>query len=333
MPRRRRYFESRATYEVNFRVRSGLPFVCKELITLLLKSAIARTQRDEKVYLSHCHWMANHCHNMVVSRDINQLKNFYAEVQKKICDYIKRLLNLEQLDLWEGNISVIRIADFAAAKERIAYFYANPARANLVDSIEQYPGYTTHRIFQSARDSIRARHTELVPWIQCPAITPLPSASITETQDKFLTERLIKSARKKHKLTFHPNIWMRCFGRISPTEVKKANHDIALMIVALEDEARIRRAKENKTVLGARRLLKQPFMREHTPRKYGRRIFVIARDQKIRRRFIKIVQWVDDLCTSIYERWKRCDYSAEWPPGTFMPPRPLFANKLDVGWA
>ena len=148
------------------RVREGLPFAPKRLVELLLKSSLARTQRDFKVTLCHFLWMGNHAHIMVVGRDADQLTRFYGEVQKRITDYLKRLLGKRHLSLWEGEPSVILVADYEAALNRVAYYYANPAMANLNDCIEGYPGLSSFNFFRNAPSQIDDAWSETVPWVR-----------------------------------------------------------------------------------------------------------------------------------------------------------------------
>ena len=328
MPRRRRYYEAGGLYEITIRTRKDLPFPCKQSIILLIKSALARTQRDVKVRLVHIVWMGNHAHILVICSDARQLTNFYGELQKKITDYMKRLLDLNYLDLWEGSPSVIRIADLEAAKERVAYFYANPARANLVDSIAKYPGYSSFRAFADTTHKLLNRHTEKVRWIRCPAVPKVPTRNLSECQDRHLTETLLKSAQVSHGLTIFPNLWMACFGVKETDEIRQVNQEIVQRIEALEAQARELRREKGIKPLGVSALIKQPLMLPHTPKKYSRRIFVIARSKEIRIKYIKFVQSICEKCQELYQRRKRLDFSFAWPPGTFPPPLPMFGNAL-----
>jgi hypothetical protein len=120
---------------------------------------------------------------------------------------------------------------------------------------------------------------------------------------------------------------MSCFG-VLRDEIEEINKDILWKLRGHEDEARSKRNTKGVLVLGAKRLIKQALMLIHTPKKYSRRIFVIARDKLARRDYIELVKSISDLCSECYQRWKRCDFSFVWPPGTFPPPRPLMANAL-----
>ena len=85
---------------------------------------------------------------------------FYGEIQKRITDMLKRLLGLEYLEIWEGEPTVAEILDLEKAIERIAYFYANPAQDKLVDSIEEFPGFSSWYDYKKALGKINSEHKE-----------------------------------------------------------------------------------------------------------------------------------------------------------------------------
>ena len=326
MPRRRRFIESNALYEFSVRTREGLPFVCRIFMTLLIKSAIARTQRDVKVLLSHFLWMGNHAHFLVVSRDAEQMTRFYGELQKRLTDYLKRLFGLHHLQLWEGSISIIKIADVESAVERIAYLYANPARANLVDSITRYPGYSSYSAFTTATDGVLHKVSEKVPWVQAPAVTAPQTDTFTDAQDRFLAGHLRAKATKEHTLRVFPNLWLRCFGITAPREVARYRAMVLGAIEAHEQRAREARKLSGKPLLGPAALKKQSFRRRHTPKSHERRIFIIAKDIATRINYINWMNTISTRCRELYEQWKKLDFSGLWPPGVFKPPPPLAAN-------
>lgn len=325
--RRRRYIESAALYEITIRARRGLPLPPKEVLLLLIESAMARTQRNSKVFICHFVWMGNHSHVLVVTKDARALTAFYGELQKRITDYMKRLLGARHMDLWEGRCSVARIADYDAAIERIAYFYANPARANLVESIEQYPGSTSYHAFKSCKESLLAHQIRRTVWVRAPAVPKLPSSAPTESQDRRLAETLRQGARKA-RFAIYPHLWLRCFGLTSPSDVATAKEEVIEQLNQLENDARQDREAKGLSTFGAKLLIRQPVMKDHIPKKYGRRIFVIARNKETRLAYIKHVNDICEICDECYRRWLRADFDFVWPPGTFPPPYPMSANVL-----
>jgi hypothetical protein len=78
---------------------------------------------------------------------------------------LKRLLGKKHLTLWQKNgTGAFLIPDLETVKERIAYFYNNPTKANLVDTIEQYPGLNTWEIFKNSDNSIDYEFKKDCPW-------------------------------------------------------------------------------------------------------------------------------------------------------------------------
>jgi len=325
--RHRRYIESGAMYELCFRAREGLPFPPLRVIDLIIKSALARAQREGLLQLCHDIWLSNHAHLIVRALDAKGLVKFYAETQKRITDYLKKFLNLEYLDLWEERIMVARIYDLAKAKERIRYLYLNPARANLVDSINEYPGVSSWLAFTTVSPSVKAQYKEKVPWIRLPSVEPLPSRTLTKTQDLHITTKLKESAEIEHDLTLEPNVWMLAFGITSEEEIKEINQDIFQMIGEGETALKLERAKEGKRSFGAERLQREAILKPHTPKKKERCIFVLSSINELRVSFIKSYQSLCQYCAELYEEFVR-GIPVHWPPGILAPACVPLANAL-----
>ena len=143
MPQAPRQIKSNHLYEICFRARENLPLPVTNYMKLLISCILSRTQRDFKVDICHHLWQGNHPHIVAILKDADQARCFYMELQKKLTDAIKRLLGLEYLHIWAGTPRVIEIPDLESAIKMIAYYYANPAAAHLVESIEQYPGLSS----------------------------------------------------------------------------------------------------------------------------------------------------------------------------------------------
>jgi hypothetical protein len=329
MSRRRRWLKSRRCYEICFRARRGLPFVALRAIKFLLGAILARVQRDDKVILCHDIWNGSHCHLIIVTRDGEQCKRFYGEVQKSITDSIKRLLGLRHLTLWEGNATVAEIADFESAIERISYLYANPAQDNLVESIEQFPGYVSWRDFQRCKTSLTQETKAIFPWVRLPSIQRLNSPKLSLSQDGNLV-KVLKERNKgtQHELVRRPNEWMRCFGINQDSDVSEANDKIIKRLRDRESRAREDREAAGKKVLGAGKLLSTPIMMDHEPKKHSRKIFLLSTINELRIQMIKDFKSFCDECRECYLSWRKGDFTVEWPPGAFKPPMPPSSNLL-----
>ena len=328
MPRGRRYFESGNLYEVTFRATEGLPLPARPLIETLIKSALARAQRDQKVTLIDFMWMGNHAHLLVIAWDAKQASDFYAELQKNISEYIKRLLGLERLSLWEGRPTVALVPDLKSAMARKVYFYLNPVRANLVDSVSKYPGYSSFKGFCSKKNSPLLRISERVPFIRQSAVPKAPVSDLTIRQERALHDKILKRSQRHHRVNFFPNLWAAVFGVTKPEEIAALNAEIFKEVESLERFIRAERLEKGCRVIGQEKLLLQPLMLPHIPKTRSRKVFVICGDKELRMAIIKAKREIEDRCEQCFQRWKQGDYSVEWPPGTFRPPMPPSANTV-----
>ncbi len=327
MARRRRYFESGRMYEITIRARTGLPFPHWCLIQLLLASALARTQRSSYVTLCHFLWMANHAHILVVVQDADSCKRFYMELQKKITDYMKRLLGRHYLDLWEGEPAVIAILDLDKAVDRVRYLYSNPAKANLVETIRDFPGYSTWSYFSEVSAELTARYVSRTPWVRQYHIQPLKRGLISRSEDERFAATLREKPRKFHELAVLPNAWMRCFNITEGRDVAAVNRRILGLIQDSEESFRNTRKAEHKGVLGAERLRREPITKEHTPKKNDQKIFAMASDKEVRIDYIQKVLSICEQCADLARRQRRGERVC-WPPGVFPSPLPMMASAL-----
>lgn len=319
MPRARRQIFSGSCYEICFRANSTLPFAAYQVIKLIIKSSIARAQRDEKLTLCHDIWNGSHNHLFVVCKDAEQLTKFYMEVEKKITEYLKRLLGIKALNIWEERTTVAQVLDVPTAIKRIAYFYSNPAQDNLVDSIEKFPGLSSWREFRQAHNKLEAKSQEKVPWIRQPTVPLAKSPSLTPDEDLRLV-RLIKLRNKEtHKLERYYNAWMKCFEITTDEEVSEINQQIFEVIRENENEARLKRKLESKPLMGVKALCSQPILKPHTPKKKERKIYVICSDKETRIAFIHRFKEFCLKCYECYQLMLRGEIDIHWPDGAFRP--------------
>lgn len=326
MPHARRRIISGNCYELCFRARSTLPFVAYQVIKLIVSSCLARTQRDNKVTLCHDIWEGSHAHLFLIAKDSQQCIKFYDELQKKITDSLKRLLGIEHLSIWEGHVTVAHIADKDAALDRISYFYANPAQDNLVETIDDFPGYSSWEIFNRfSQKSVRAKSVEVRPWIRLPSIPLAPDRVLTPKQDMALVQTIVESNKDNHKLVRYPNAWMKVFGVTEPEKVKELNQEILKRVREREKEAKSIRTKP---VMGKAKMCYQPILKPHTPKKRDRKIYVITSINELRMRLIAEFKEFSEECRRCYHQMRLGNFNVRWPLGAFKPPIGPNANIL-----
>lgn len=315
-------------YELCFRAKQGLPLPPTLTINAIIAGIMARAQRDSKVTLCHYLWMSNHVHCILVIKDSNKGIKFYMELQKKLTDAIKKLLKLDRLNLWEGTPMIALIPDLETVMERITYLYANPSQADLELDIDKYCGLSSWGEFIKANNELNTQSSKTVPWIRQRDLEALPCRALSRNQDKFFSEKFKTNAKKHHDLTIEPNAWMKCFN-VKEFETQEINSKIKNSIRFREKLSIERRAKLGKSVLGSHRLVAQAILKDHTPKKKSKRIFVICHDKDLRIACITEHQDFLALRKEIYLQWKLGDFSSSWPPGCYRPSMPTLANAVE----
>ena len=324
MPRIRRRIESNCCYSLVFRARETLPFSCQKLVKLLTKSAIARTQHNDKVILCHDIWNGSHPHIIMLSKDSAAVVAFHGQIKKRVTDSMKRLLGLKHLTIWEGNNVPAKLGELGDAMDQIAYLYANPAQDNLQDSIELFPGLSSWNEFNRSLDTLGAKTQEWVPWVRMPTVPVLESRVLEPHMDRKLTKLIRRLNKQQERIVREPNAWMRAYGVVDDDRVKEINQEILKLVRAKERIARELRAENNQKVLGSQALLEQPVLMEHEPKKHGNRISIICKNKWLRIALIENYKAFLKACRVCWLRYCDGEYDIEWPPGAFKPPlRPL----------
>lgn len=326
--RNRRVIYSDMVYELTLRVKEGLPFIPNQLMNQLLKSAMAQASHVSGMSVCHYLWMSNHAHIILVTKDPEALTQFYGIVKKSLTDFVKRLLGVSRLNLWEST-GVHLLATAETVLDRIGYLYANPAAANLVDEIQSYPGANSYQSFVSSKGKIDFDACEQVPWIRAKYVKKLEDLLVTTEVDSKLVQSIRSKAFYSNKLQIQPNAWMRCFS--ADSQQASIWHNRALgKVISKEESARALRIEEGKPVLGVAALLNQPIMAAFIPRKYQRGVFVICEDKWKRIEIIAKVKSVQKLARKLYLDKFRYGIDVRWPLGTLPPRAPLQACALRV---
>jgi hypothetical protein len=314
-----RRIQNNHIYEICLRTGEGLPFSCSELINSLLIGIMARANRDDKVKVCHFVWLANHAHILLVANRPEDFCAYYGEVMKKVTETFKALFGITRLDLWQGRISVIELITLEDVEERIAYFYLNPARANLVSSIEKYPGLSSWHFFQSTSGCVDAFYTQPVKWYRYNELPPLLGDS--DSTDIHSVSRLNPlKGYTKESFILQPNVWMKSFGIETPEEVKAINRRIINAVNSEQAALKAHRCAEGKSVIGTDRLKQEtPTLSGWKPKKNGRRIFIVCRNISLRKEYIREYKNFCQCCAEARQRVLAGLKNVFWPQGAFIP--------------
>ncbi len=299
------------------RARQGLPLPPTETTNEIVAGIYGRAQRDEKVTLCNFVEMNNHSHILAMPETPKLFTDFYKELKKGITDSLKALLGLPHLTLWEDRSTAAVVPTLEDVIERLVYIFCNPAKAGLVDSIDDFPGLSSWHAFKTCKPSVHVAVSIPVRCYHKAAIPRLPEGDIlTEEEDKRFVSHLRRSEDVfEHELIIRPLAWLELFGITEKKQVQAVRDRVIRLVY--EQEAKHRKERAH-PVMGAQRLRSQPYLKPHTPAKKERKLFVISGDKKIRKQIIAFVRQISEKCRQCYERFKQ-GLPVIWPEGVFIP--------------
>ncbi len=173
--------------------------------------------------------------------------------------------------------------------------------SNLVDNIDHYPNLSSWKNVSTGDETIKIKR---IPRTAC---RKLPHKTLTPTEQKRITNYLLKKGKEECKLVITPNAWLSCFGADLKREAAVINKLIITKVRETEAQCR---AKRTRPVLGAKGLREQNFRKEYISTKFGTKMICLAADPLLRMEFIP---WAKNLFA------QRNTKANKHPPGLFAP--------------
>ncbi len=323
MPSPRKYFINNTAIFVSTRTEEGLPLVPTNFMNALIWSVLVRAQSAyPRVKVCSFLFMPNHFHMLLVVDDPEQVSRFVGYVKQEISHFVNRLLGRRQKTLWKAEYDSPVVLDAEKVKDILRYIYTNPVAAGSESSIDKYPGISSwEMLVTKARASWHPAYSrDATPRLSNP-IHP-------DREDEKICKLLNDSSKKTLLFTFEPFAWKNCFESTKDTSDEELLFELVEMIREKEGEYADERRKNNTRVAGSQSLISSSMLREYTPKKFGRRMICLAKDRKLRVQFITFFKKICEKARDVFSRWKRNDFSEEYPPGLFQPPYPRIVNIL-----
>jgi hypothetical protein len=257
------------------------------------------------------------------SLDCSALTAFHGGLKKSLTDFLKRLLALPRLRLWEAETTLGEVLDLQAAIDRIVYAYLNPVRAGLVRSIDDYQGCNTWKEFLSATPSLNYCVEKEVPWINAPDIQPLsrenPSVSEEIRICAFLRQKAAK--RRTHTWRIYPFKWLEAFNISSPDAIERIRREIV---------SRVRAEEESLASSKPITVQRQGYIvtNAYVPSTKSRKVFMYGSTKEIRIAHLNLFKWFVGCCRRCYDMFKQGVKEIPWPPECFIPPAPRLCNPI-----
>jgi hypothetical protein len=274
--------------------------------------------------------MGNHLHAMLLPLTGQGLADFDKDVKKRATDALKVLLDFATLTLWEKRSNVAHIPELVDNIRKIIYIYANPAAAGLVDSIDDYPGFNTWKLFLECEPDVDACYEIRVRYYYKKGLTRLPRGNrLSPLEDiEFLAgmrEQPVQTGRvnivSEEILRVKPFAFLKAFGITDREEVQRYKDEIIEGVRKVEAELRAKRAAEGKQVVGSARLASAQFMRPHQPKEKKPRVSVICENKDVKSARLLLEREASEMCDELRIRAiaaKEGDVIV-WPANMFIP--------------
>lgn len=318
-----KYHPHRSVLFVTLSVEEGLYLLANPLCNFIIQSCLARAQALYNVTVCHAIAEGSHLHLILVVNNPDDLYQFIGYFKGETAHRFNRLLGRTKRTIWcEGYDSPVILTPLRALIA-IAYLYSNPAKDNLEDSIDNYPAFSTWKMFRKNKLQFHSK------WFYRDSYQPLPPDAHNLRGYSKATERLLSKNSERHTFHLNPNAWMDAFGITSPEEQQKLNSRLIERIRLLEARARKVRASLKKRVMGRDNLIRQPIDTLYRPKsRRGKRTWCITEVRAKRIEFINFLKKLREEGKKVRKRWMLQDYSVPYPLGLYPPSMPKVAEPL-----
>lgn len=317
-----KYHPHRSVLFVTFSVEEGLLLLCNPLCETIIKGCLARAQHLYRVRICHFLVEATHIHMLFVVENPADIPSFLRHFKTESAHLLNSLLGREKRTVWcDGYDSPIVLTPLRALLA-IVYLYSNPAKDNLEESIERYPGFSSWSMYQ------KSKLTHHWPRIRRTMVRPLPPDSQNLRGYTKEAEHLLRKAQTKHVFLLEPNAWLEAFDITDSVEQARLNAVILERLRRVEKRAQQKRQLTKKRIIGATALTRQVFNLYYRPRRGGKRMWCLSESRKIRVRFIRFFRELMNRAREIRSMWNRGDFSLPYPLGLYPPCLPKLAEPL-----
>lgn len=317
MARIRKVYIRHQTYFITFRAEAGIPFPATALMTRILEGILCKAQSMYPVEVV-CHkFMGNHVHMVITVNDPELVDNFIQYVKRESAHAVNRLIGRRKRTIWCAGYDSPLILDLEKLFNIITYIYTNAAESGLSDTINEYPGLSSWKMFLDGEYELRKKR------LKRDELPLIGIKNISLSRQHELVKELEDKGLEENTFVLSPYAFMKSFKTdLSESEIKS---EIISRVEQRELEIRNQRTKP---VYRKEKLMSAAINLDYVPEKFGKKMICHGTDKGIRAAYIN---WFKNLCekaAAIYRDSKNKIAEMILPPGIFSPGGYLTANIL-----
>jgi len=314
MARNRRRFVKGETYFITCRVKEGLPFVPNEYIRLIIGGVLARAQElypEVKVVASFV--MGNHYHMIIYcAGNPPQISDFFQYLNGQLSSIFHRLTGVAHDNFWADRFKCQPLLTAESIIDKIAYLYLNAVKANLIDEVRYWEGFSSWGQFVDGK--IRDYR-----WATEAHVSQLPKGNFYNGQLKELIESFKENSRAERPFNLSPYIWTREFAETRYLSDETIKDRIIFLVQEGEKKYRAKRVAQKKRVVGVSCLRYQSIYKQYVSKDYRKTPLAISSCVETLN-YYKIVYWnFCELCKRAWRALKTGSFDSPFPPGAFLP--------------
>ena len=235
-------------------------------------------------------------------------------LQGELSGLIHRLTGVCNKRLWSTKFKATELLTPEIVMEKLDYIYSNPVASNLVESIEDWEGFSSwHELNDGGTRSFR--------WISDSLIeNRLPKEQFTDRSISSLVDSISKIGGAPRPFQCEPFFWKRCFRETRSKSDTELRQKLFNSIKESENQFREKRETDDFPVMGADKLRYQSIYKNYKSRKFGSTPTCESTCQETAKQFRDAYKAFKENCFKIYEAWKKGMFELLLPPGAFYPP-------------
>jgi REP element-mobilizing transposase RayT len=200
---------------ITFTVEEGLLLLSNPLCSAIIQSCLAAAQGLYPVRISHLLVEATHVHLVITVYNPEDVPSFIRHFKTESAHMINSLLGRKKRTIWSEGYDSPKVLTFAKAMMVVAYIYSNPAKDNLVRSIDEYPGFSSWQMFTLGEC------TKVWKRLRRPQFLALTKDSHNLRGYTKEAERLLTESSESQTFTLEPTAWLEAFGITDPEQQQR----------------------------------------------------------------------------------------------------------------
>ncbi len=299
----------------------GIMLLANGLMESIMVSCFGRAQLLYPVKVNHFILMGTHLHLMLTVDNPDDVPAFMGYVKSMSAAMLNIILGRRKRTVWCEDYHSAEVLDVRSAIRILGYLYGNPGKDGLVDTIEEYPGLSSWRVYRRGGRGIMGK------LIRKSMVRELSANEHNLRGYEEEAFRIRSGARHGVEFRLDPDGWMGRFRIEGAERRERVNRLIEESTRSVERRGRLKREREGCKVRGREALMREVMNTIYLPkREVGRAPVCYSTSRGERKRYGAKLRELRRRGREVLMRWRMGEMWVKYPPGLYPPSAPKLAN-------